>query len=214
MEEGNVRSKGWPLLCLGLSLVPLVVLLLLLSHLPEEVPLHFATEGMADGWVGRGMLVVLAISCALVGPLIYVLQERAARGDKIFYTRAIALVLLFGIDAGVLWVIAAAAGLVRGIVLIMDYDSLTFSMVGLVFVVLGLMAQRLLPNRFSGAREPGFYGLDRWRPLQGWLGVHLAFVGMATLLASLFFPGRISVAVFGTTALAAVISTFVYMVCH
>ena len=175
-----------------LALLPLVLVAVCYTRLPDRVPMHWGIDGAVNRYGGKSELGLMGA----LGPVLALLLQFLPRLDpkKRNYERfrnyyeAAALVIM------------AFLAVVMGVVLVECFRPGTLSvgrvvsaLTGLLFLFLGNLMGKVKPNFFLGIRTPWTISdPDVWNRTHR-LGGGLFFLcGLATLASALLLPGAVT----------------------
>jgi uncharacterized membrane protein len=182
-----MKKKSIIILQLAISLLPLIYLLLLWSHLPEKVPVHFNGKFVADSYGSRSELLytLLFIGAVAMGTSLLVnninkIDPKSKYSEntimrKISWALVIFLML---IGSGIIYISAHYSdGNMEALA-----QKYLLAVFALLIVVLGNLMNNIKPNYFVGIRTPwGLEDEDNWRRTHH-LGSKLWFFGGLTML--------------------------------
>ena len=187
-----MKRKGSILAMWLLALLPLVLVAVFYSRLPDQVPMHWGFDGEINRYGSKNELWLMGA----LGPLFALLFQFLPRLDpkkrnyEKFHTyyEAFALVLV------------AFIAVMMGVALLESFRPGTVSMgrvvsalVGLLFLFIGNIMGKVKPNFFMGIRTPWTISdPDVWNRTHR-LGGGLFFLcGLATLASALLLPGAVT----------------------
>lgn len=197
-------------------LAPLLILLALAfglavySRLPEEVPSHWNVSGRADDTIPRAAAVLLLPLVALgLWALLTVLPRLDPRrpGYRDFLPTYRLFVNLIVGELALLQIIVLGYALGWRI----DPARLIPAAAGLVFVGLGNELGRVRPNWFIGVRTPWTLSNDEvWRRTHRIGGRFFVATGLVWIVAALFLPPPLAIAVMMVTLIGGSFAVIVY----
>lgn len=170
----TMRYQEATLLLIGL--LPLLYLAMAYPHLPEKVPIHYNSRGIADGftsklnlwWIIGGLSAFIYLLMRWI-PKLDPKKRLGLEDKKYFAIRAI-----LGVFFSMMFV-----GMVRAAWKEFDFILVFIPLLLLFFFVLGNYMQSLQPNYFVGIRTPWNLEDDT-----NWRKTH-RFAGRLWMLASL-----------------------------
>lgn len=174
-----------------------------------DLPIHYAVDGTADDWAGRGvvggMIAALGAGLAILGGGMGRAAARApdeARGRALRASQLTLLIALVGV-AG----FAAGTSLTRAETI---SGALPMAGLGSLFLGIGAFLGRAGPNPFVGVRTPWTYksrlAWDRANRLAGRL---LCLIGLAGLVAAPFAPQPAGLSILISAVLVAALASVV-----
>ena len=175
-----------------LTLAPMLAGLLLWNRLPDTMATHWGTDGVADGWSGKGFavfvlpLILLAVHCLCL--LITAMDNRNKNQSQK------ALRMVFWIMPVTSWfscgtVYFAAMG--KGLELV----SLIPAFMGLVFVIMGNYMPKVKQNRTLGVKLPWtFANEENWNKTHRYCG-RIWVIGGLVLIFGIFLPENWAVSI-------------------
>lgn len=193
-----------------LSLLPIVAGLLMLRRLPEQLPIHYNAEGVADQYAGRmTAILALPIFCAVMTILLTLITNKPTAGNfKLFLTvAAIGPLLSLSIQSVIL-----LTGLEK------DADvSIAFVVIGIVFIVFGNYIPTVRPNGLIGVRYPWIMDDEEaWIKTQRLGGKMMFFFGILITLQAITklggVNGMVIILLGGTILLVIITAIYSYAV--
>ena len=179
-----LREKKHTLILTSLlTLSPILFGLLLWDSLPEQMTTHWGADGVADGWSGRPFavfglpLIMLATHwlCAFFTGL-----DPKNRGQNRKVTEL------------VLWIIPVVSLFTSGMVYVTAFDAdippetLTFGLLGFVFMIIGNYMPKTRQNSFLGIKTPRTLSDERiWDKTHRFAGFVWTIGGIVLLPVSL-----------------------------
>lgn len=165
-------------------------LLWALPAMPETVPVHWGADGAADGWGPKGSTVFMgAVLPLLVLALLFAVPRLDPRGEafnrfKGVYQGFSAALVVFIVAAGWLTPLTALGAIPSDSSVV---SLITFGLMGLLFVGLGVACPRIEPNYTFGIRLPWTLDdPDNWRRTHRFAGPVFVVAGVATVALALF----------------------------
>jgi uncharacterized membrane protein len=222
--KNNVIRK---IMCV-LAVVNLVVMAVLMSFLPEKMPMHYDLNGVVDRWGSKYENFILPIIIIVMGifwiAFSMYFERKATRSteDKeIKSLLANAKVLdIVGLCETIFFIFTEAFGLYKAISLIntdattMSVDSIKIEIIGtgVLIIVLANFMTRAKMNKIVGIRTSfSMYNDRTWRKSNRFGAYALMISGLLTIVTAVFIKQSI-VGVFLMLAyiLVAVIATIIY----
>lgn len=202
-------------LLVALCLASLAGHLLLLPHMPAQIPTHWDSAGNVNGWTGREAIIVLDALPLLITVMMYLLPSIDPRGRAYarmgsFYTGFVTLFTLFMI--GITWTseltvfgMLPASGSPVGAIVSM--------VLGVGLVLLGNYMPKIKRNYTFGCKTP--WALDNdanWRLTHRFCGVAFVLSGLVIAGASIWAltSGSGATAVILVSVLGSSIATYLY----
>ncbi len=211
-----------------LGALPLAASVMLLSYLPDSVPVHFGIDGRPDVWGSKYNLVLLSLVFMLI-PLLFqiilALLEKQAKtaGDekKQIQTRAnIKVLLIVGIC------IVSVIDVLYGFILYSIFDASSEDsgsliikaacvLTGILFIVIGNFMPKTKKNGLIGLRTTwSLYNDNTWMKSNRFGGFTMMIMGAAVIVSSVFVPPEAAVpCLLGVvTASAILLTVYSYIV--
>jgi uncharacterized membrane protein len=171
-----------------LALVPLILVAVLYSRLPDQVPMHWGIDGTVDRYGSKNelwLMGALAPGLALLFQFLPRLDPKKRSYEKFQRYYDIFAILFTGFLA-----------VVMGLVLVEVFSPGTISMgrvisalVGLLFLFLGNIMGKVKPNFFMGIRTPWTISdPDVWNRTHRLGGALFFLTGLATVISALLLP--------------------------
>lgn len=190
-------ARNWNLAMVLLGLLPLIITLLALPHMPDIVPAHYNASGELDRWGSKCESLILPVLSLLICAVWLVCEiplERAVREESnsemspktTVRTWAIGGCYMFAVfNVMTVWIVADAFGRGRAGSAIPLEPMLNVA-TGLVFIVIGNVMLNTRPNRLSGIRVPGaFRSRESWRRCQRFGGFAFILAGVVLVVFGL-----------------------------
>ena len=175
-----------------LALLPLLLVAILYTHLPDRVPMHWGLDGMVDRYGGKHELWLVAA----LGPLFALLFQFLPRMDpkkrsyekfqRVYETIALLILGFLDIIMGTVLVEILRPGT-------LSIGRVIAALVGLLFVLLGNLMGKLKPNFFLGIRTPWTLSdPDVWNRSHRLGGALFVLTGLVTLFSALLLPEAVT----------------------
>ena len=203
-----MKRKGSILAMWLLALLPLVLVAVFYSRLPDQVPMHWGFDGEINRYGSKNELWLIGA----LGPLFALLFQFLPRLDPKrrnyekfqTYYEAFSLVLV------------AFTSVMMGVALLESFRPGTLSMgrvvsalVGLLFLFVGNLMGKVKPNFFMGIRNPWTLSdPDVWNRAHRLGGGLFFLTGLVTVVSAILLPEPVTFAVLmAGTLLTALIPT-------
>ena len=203
-----MKRKGSILAMWLLALLPLVLVAVFYSRLPDQVPMHWGFDGEINRYGSKNELWLIGA----LGPLFALLFQFLPRLDPKrrnyekfqTYYEAFSLVLV------------AFIAVMMGVALLESFRPGTLSMgrvvsalVGLLFLFVGNLMGKVKPNFFMGIRNPWtISNPDVWNRAHRLGGGLFFLTGLVTVVSAILLPEPVTFAVLmAGTLLTALIPT-------
>ena len=196
-------SKELP--SLGMVLVPFIYLYYLWSDLPTKVPIHWNMAGEIDRYGNKSELLVVAFVLPLLTYLILLVipyldpkKKIQLMGDK-YHTLKFFMVMITSLLA-IFIIYSSQSQQVAD-------SNVLFSIIAVLFIVLGNYMKNMGQNYFMGIRTPWTLENERvWREVHHFASYLWVGAGILLLLLSLVIPFKIFMPFFiGITMIIALI---------
>ena len=169
------------IVCVLLALLPIGAGFLLFDRLPEQLPIHFNEEGVADGYAEKTTAIILVpVICAVLSLGLALILGKVIRYNFKAILAVITIGPLFSIGI-------QAALLCNALGFEISEASVAVLIIGLVCIVFGNLMPTVRPNGVFGIRFPWIMDdddlWDRTQRMGGklflLLGIVLVFVSFA-----------------------------------
>jgi uncharacterized membrane protein len=188
------NKKIWEFISLLLVLAVIVSAFYFYQHLPDKIITHWNAAGEADGWGSKNFQVIFLPLLVLFMHLLFKylpkFDPKKRNYEKFANVYGIFRVVIIAFFAAVYFMTSLInLGYDISISLVMPF------LVGLLFVVIGIMMKDIKPNWFIGIRTPWTLSDDRvWKKTHDYGGrafilAGLLFVLLAFLPEGLFVYG-------------------------
>lgn len=189
MERPENKWSLLDWLILLIVLVPMLASVLVYDQLPDQMVAHFDTNMQPDRYQDKLSLLLTVSVISLLPLLLKFLRrldpkkENYAKFQRAFNIFRLAIALLFSVSYGLL--LLYALGYEEQI----SMRLIVFTMLGLLFMVLGNYMGQIRPNYFTGIRTPWTLASDEvWRKTHRLAGP-LWMIGGLIFLVTAFLPG-------------------------
>ena len=169
-------------------LLPILVGLLLWNQLPDRFATHWGVSGKADGWSGKAVAVFASPLSVLVCHWLCIFVTAADPRNKDQHKKATGMIL---------WVLPLvslfSSAAIYSFALGAEFDmaSLTFALVGILFIGIGNYLPKVKPNYTIGIKVPwALHDEANWTATHRFSGKVWVTGGLAMLLLC-FFPAEL-----------------------
>ena len=183
MQKNNI---GWisVIIAVVVCLLPCVAGLLLWNRLPDQIPIHYDAEGVADGFCGKlpGVLVLPVICVILCLVLALLLKRFMSENIRLFLSVLLVAPLL---SVGLQFMILSNALGAQ-----VNATAVSILIVGIFCIPIGNYLPTARPNSVVGARFPWIMDdPDAWEKTQRLTGKLMILWGVLMILAAIFNIG-------------------------
>lgn len=167
-----MKNKKYWLVTAILTLLPMVMGLALWEQLPERMPTHFGIDGAADGWGSKTFAVFGIPVMFLVFQIIIWAVTRLDRQNRGHNEKVLKLV---GLIFPAMSIFCAVLMYTRAMEIELDPGSILFSMLGLMFLLMGNWLPKVKQNATLGIKlKWTLYNEENWNKTHrfgGWCWV-------------------------------------------
>ena len=181
---GKIKGIIITTVCILLCLLPLVAGMLLYGRLPEQLPIHYNAEGIADHYVGKieAILLLPSVCTILTIALSFMFRTYPDRNLKIFISTLIIGPLIACGLSGLMYYNALGYEL--------NAMKVTMVIMGILFIAVGNYIPTVRPNGLIGARFPWIMDDDNaWEKTQRFTGKLMLLLGLTYLLEAFAYIG-------------------------
>ncbi len=212
-------SRTWEVFIIMLTLVPFMVLAVVYSYLPDQVPVHFNASLEPDRYGGKEELWIIPV---LLNGMLYFLFKYIPKldpknqinkmGNNWLYLRTAITLCLTALSCGIIYITAAAVSVDGTIIKVSALDpAYLFGIIGMLFAILGNYMPAIKPNYFVGIRTP--WTLENelvWRKTHRLGGKLFLIGGIIIALSAFIFTSDIVFWILMSISLLLVFITFIY----
>ena len=199
-----MKNKKWILPTL-LCLVPILGYLAFYNQLPDQIPMHFNVEGVADGFMPKSTATYLP-SLFMVGVQLVCVFAMNTDPKRENYARQLKDLCL--------WICPVLSILLNGMILMISLgkeiriELVTPLMIGVLFVVIGNYMPKVKQNYTMGIKIPWtLNSVDNWNKTHRFAGFVFVLMGLWMIVASIL---KLNFVLAVIPALACVILPVVY----
>ncbi len=212
------RSKTWEIVIILITLIPFIVLGIIYPLLPDQVAVHFDANLQPDRYGSKLELWIIPI---LLNGLLYFLFKYIPKldpknqiekmGKKWLYFRTGVTICLTALSCSIIY---ATMNVTNGVLsnnFLKINPQWIYSVVGILFVVIGNYLPATKPNYFVGIRTPWTLENDLvWRKTHRLGGKLFVASGLLVIVASLLGSQGATFWVLITTVVILTLITFIY----
>lgn len=189
-------KTSYLILYVFLMLLPLILTLAALPHLPEEIPAHYGFSGQVDRWGSKYEALLFPVITICFGALIALIAWLAAHQEKsgtnnlrtCVISGLLGLALFNAMNLFFLYTAFAQTENLNALAL--DIYQIMFLLLGLTLLVLGNIMPKVRMNSLVGLRTKWSMKNEQvWKKCQRFGGISLMITGILTILVSLLTGG-------------------------
>ena len=124
--------------CYILMYLPLVVILIVLPHLPEKIPVHYGFDNQVDRWGSKYVALLFPVVSILMGYFLLGMAKLAAKKEEHGENNKNVTIIV-----GILVLISFVS---------LDIGQLVFGIIGMLMIVTGNLMPKLRMNSMIGLR--------------------------------------------------------------
>lgn len=194
-----------------LVLLPLPVCLIALPFLPELIPAHYDINWTVDRWGSKYETLILPAMNLFMAAIFFFSARYSAKREanprstvKVCYITGISCCLFFDVLSGIFLYMDFNS--VDQLAPPLDITKLVFALMGVLFIVMGLIMPRQQMNSLFGIRtKSSMANPYLWRVSQLFGGVAFAVAGVLSILCCIFTSGMMCMIIcIGSITLASI----------
>jgi uncharacterized membrane protein len=178
-------------------------------NLPDtSMPVHFNANGLADGYQPRdiGLIIIPGVSLVIMALMLWILPPILPSIERSATVYGIVVISIFALmTATQAMLVLSEAGVA------MDQVQISFSGVGLLFIILGNYMPKMRKNWLMGIRTPWTLSDERvWDKTHRFAGPLFMLSGFLTLGGALFAPADWRVPILVVAVLSVCFASYIY----
>ena len=194
-----------------LVLLPLPVCLIALPFLPELIPAHYDINWTVDRWGSKYETLIFPAMNLIMAAIFFFSARYSAKREanprsavKVCYITCISCCLFFDVLSGIFLYMDFNS--VEQLAPPLDITKLVFALMGVMFIVIGLIMPRQQMNSVFGIRTRSSMASPYlWRVSQLFGGVAFAVAGVLSILCCIFTSGMTCMMIcIGSIAIASI----------
>lgn len=194
-----------------LVLLPLPVCLIALPFLPELIPAHYDINWTVDRWGSKYETLIFPAMNLIMAAIFFFSARYSAKREanprsavKVCYITGISCCLFFDVLSGIFLYMDFNS--VEQLAPPLDITKLVFALMGVMFIVIGLIMPRQQMNSVFGIRTRSSMASPYlWRVSQLFGGVAFAVAGVLSILCCIFTSGMTCMMIcIGSIAIASI----------
>lgn len=144
--------------CYILMYLPLVVVLIVLPHLPEEIPAHYGFDNQVDRWGSKYESLLFPVVSILMGYFLLGMAKLAAKKEEHGennknVTIIVGILVLILLNALNVYSLYTSLNKVENLSFVsLDIGQLVFGIIGMLMIVTGNLMPKLRMNSMIGLR--------------------------------------------------------------
>jgi uncharacterized membrane protein len=210
MKKSKLLQVAFPFIMLA---IPFIYLAYIWGDLPQQVPTHFAVNGLPDKFGNKSEILWMTIIFAVLGIGIYFLLQNMHRIDpkKKYTASTLSVMVKLSVVVVLLLTFVSLFLLYSTLKGKITSMSFMFCALGLFLAFIGNLMHSIKPNYFAGIRVPWtLENEDNWRQTHQ-LASKIWFAGgIALAVLSLILKQKILLMVFVPVVLIMVIVPVIY----
>ncbi|MDI6619691.1 MAG: DUF1648 domain-containing protein [Clostridiales bacterium] len=191
-----------------LMFLPLILSCAAFNFLPDQIPAHYGLNGEVNRYGSKTEVFILPVIVILFGLFLLLMGKLASKNEsngntnnqKVTVVSSVMALLVFN----VLTVIFLYTSLKQVVNLYawVDINKAMFSLIGIVFIVIGNFMPRLKRNSIIGLRTKWSLSSDKaWQKSQKFGGVSWIITGFILLVGNAFIFHSIQVYIFSAVVI-------------
>lgn len=191
-----------------LMFLPLILSCVAFNFLPDQIPAHYGLNGEVNRYGSKTEVFILPVIVILFGLFLLLIGKLASKNEsngntnnqKVTVVSSVMALLVFN----VLTVIFLYTSLKQVVNLYawVDINKAMFSLIGIVFIVIGNFMPRLKRNSIIGLRTKWSLSSDKaWQKSQKFGGVSWIITGFILLVGNAFIFHSIQVYIFSAVVI-------------
>ena len=144
--------------CYILMYLPLVVILIVLPHLPEKIPVHYGFDNQVDRWGSKYVALLFPVVSILMGYFLLGMAKLAAKKEEHGennknVTIIVGILVLILLNALNVYSLYTSFNKVENLSFVsLDIGQLVFGIIGMLMIVIGNLMPKLRMNSMIGLR--------------------------------------------------------------
>ena len=144
--------------CYILMYLPLVVILIVLPHLPEKIPVHYGFDNQVDRWGSKYVALLFPVVSILMGYFLLGMAKLAAKKEEHGennknVTIIVGILVLILLNALNVYSLYTSFNKVENLSFVsLDIGQLVFGIIGMLMIVTGNLMPKLRMNSTIGLR--------------------------------------------------------------
>ena len=144
--------------CYILMYLPLVVILIVLPHLPEKIPVHYGFDNQVDRWGSKYVALLFPVVSILMGYFLLGMAKLAAKKEEHGennknVTIIVGILVLILLNALNVYSLYTSFNKVENLSFVsLDIGQLVFGIIGMLMIVTGNLMPKLRMNSMIGLR--------------------------------------------------------------
>lgn len=177
-----------------IMILPMIVTVVMLNHLPERIPTHYGFSNQADRWGSKYELLAFPILVILFGILMRLLRNhhnknQGGKNEMICEVSGIVGMITFSI-MDYYFIYLGSINAANTTFFPIELDEILFGLLGLSLIVIGCILPKTEKNAVTGLRTRWSMKNDlTWRKSQIVGGVSFVISGISIVLIGLFSNG-------------------------
>ena len=145
-----------------LMFLPLILSCVAFQFLPDRIPAHYGLNGEADRYGSKAEIFVLPVSVIPFGAFLLFMAKLAGKNESNGNTNNVKIAVASGITALAVFNVLTVVSLytsfkkVENLYAGADINRLLFSLIGVVFIMIGNLMPKLKRNGIVGRRQDGW----------------------------------------------------------
>ena len=202
--------------CYILMYLPLVVILIVLPHLPEKIPVHYGFDNQVDRWGSKYVALLFPVVSILMGYFLLGMAKLAAKKEEHGennknVTIIVGILVLILLNALNIYSLYTSFNKVENLSFVsLDIGQLVFGVIGMLMIVTGNLMPKLRMNSMIGLRTPwSMKNEATWKKSQHIGGISFIIGGIIIIGICIVMKGTpCLVSVLGVWAMLIVIDIF------
>lgn len=200
-----------------LMLFPLAAVIISLTLLPDQIPVHYNSSNQVDRWGSKYESLIIPAITILFGLFMIGMSRLAAKHEKNgsnneSVTLVVGIVSLAIFDAMTVFFLYAAFNRVENLSSVsVDINQLVFGILGISMVVIGNIMPKLKKNSLVGVRTSRSMKSDvLWKKSQRFGGICFIIGGAAIIIISILTKSTLCIALSLSVTILIAIACVIY----
>ncbi|HBM74158.1 MAG TPA: hypothetical protein DD429_01200 [Clostridiaceae bacterium] len=193
-----------------LMFLPLILSCIAFNFLPDKIPAHYGLNGEVNRYGSKTEVFILPVIVILFGLFLLLMERLASKNEsngnannqKATVVSSVMALLVFNVLTAIF--LYTSLKQVLNLYAAVDINRIIFSLIGIVFIVIGNFMPKLKRNSIIGLRTKWSLSSDKvWQKSQRFGGISFIVAGIILLAGSAFIFHGTQIYIFSAIIIAA-----------